>query len=235
LPQVKGYWSRHLRQGFIGLEEVPAYLAGLADRVEPRAEVLAGRMGSEGLNVEEYPASVYYDAVVYRGRHGGGLEALTKVTDMLEARYSWGLTTCLRFLVCGMLPEGFSRSYGVADLAQGHRGPGMGAIVLRVPVYADGDEVLRLFAQARAAFGRSGHRFGEKAAQAVVGAVEGILRGEKVAAIAGERCDDRRQAETFRKAFYQALAKVGPALGPPAVHPQGRKTKGAPACRPERP
>lgn len=228
LPQVVTYRRRYLAGGLLGLEEVPAYLAAQSDRVEPRAEVLAGRMRSEGLNVEEYPASLYYLATVYRGRSGSKLEALTKVLEGLEGRYAWGVTTCLQLLLCGKLPEGFSRSCGVANLAAGAQGGGMGALVLRVPEYAEQDEVERLFGQARSMLGPDrGTRFSEKSAQAVVYAVQGILAGKSIAAIAREWSDNPQQGAAFRREWYRALARVGRSLGPPAVHAAARKAKGA--------
>jgi len=228
LPEVEGYRKRYLSRCLLRLEDVPEFMRTQSDCVETAEDILAGRT-REGYNIETYPAAVRYGGVVYRGRDGGGLHRLHAVSNTIGPRYGWGVESCLRLVLCGIPPAGFGRSYGVQKVADGQGGGGMSGVFVRVPEYADGQEVVRLFRQARGMLRRGGGaRFSEKTAKAVVFAVERMLRGEPLAAIARAWSGDRRAAETFRKELYRALGNVGPSLGPPAVHPRGKRRRRAP-------
>lgn len=237
LPEVVSYRGRFAPKGLIIPDGVPAFLHGQADCVQTWEDLMARRTrehrDGKRFDIETYPASLSYERVVYRGRRGGGLHRLTAVTGMLEERYGWSTPVCIRLVLCGLLPAGFTRSCGVESIARGSRWSGLGAVVVRAPIYAEQDDVLRLFAQARSMLGPGrGARFTERTAQAVVFAVERLMMGEPLAAIARAWSSDPRQAETFRKEVYRALGKVGPALGPPAIPTAGRKPR---RLRPGRP
>jgi len=227
---VVAYRTRHLRRGLLPPEEVPEFL-----RLQSDVSMPLMQWALRSLLRSEVPAGapVLYDHVAYWPAKPGSLRALSDVLLGLRLRYGWDDETSLRLVLCGELPATSLSRFCLleetpVDLAREEET--RAAFVLRVPVYLTGDEVAKLYTQAREWYRVPECRFTKKAAEKVLFAVERMLRGERLAAIAREWSADISKAGAFRTGVYRALKRVGDRLGAPAVHGRvKRKSEGRPA------
>lgn len=218
LPGVVEFRRRYLPQGCLPPEEVPDFLSGLSDDVQVRSEMFDIPPGY----VSGRSAVVPHGDRYYWQMDGREVREVVQVVSYVVTRYEWSFRSCLMFVLCNTIPGGLGVHYQQVNLPSNAGGTGRQALSMTVPLHLTGEEVAAGYVQARRYLKLPSARFSEGTAQAAVFAVERLLLGHSVAAIAREWSDDPRKAEAFRKEWYRAVGKVGPALGYPAVHPRGK-------------